>query len=103
MSHSIAAAIQEGARALRDAGVAEARLDASYLMANVLGQDRSFIITHAENVLCERDREVFQQLIDRRATGEPLQYITGHQEFFGLDFEVTPAVLIPRAETEVLV
>lgn len=103
MSRTIAEAILEGTQILRRAGVADARLDASYLMAGVLSQDRAFIISHAADPLSAEDSETFRIRLDRRASGEPLQYITGHQEFFGLDFEVTPDVLIPRPETETLV
>src|SRR5262249_24381334 len=53
--------------------------------------------------LSEDDLSRYWELIDRRASGEPLQYITGWQEFFGLEFEVTPDVLIPRPETELIV
>ena len=72
-------------------------------MAHLLGRDRSFVIAHANDTLSHDEWEALQSLIERRAAGEPLQYITGHQEFFKLDFEVTPDVLIPRPETELIV
>ena len=59
------------------------------LVAHVLGRDRSFILSHAEDAIGGEQAEQFRQCLERRAKGEPLQYITGHQEFFGLDFEVT--------------
>ncbi len=89
---SIAEATLEAAQVLRRAGVPESRREAASLLAHVCGRDRTFLITHAE-----------EKLDERRARGEPLQYITGHTEFFKLDFEVTPDVLIPRPETELLV
>lgn len=95
--------ILDGAHELRVSGVPEARREVSSLLAHVLGQDRSFILTHADDVLDEEQSETLRKFLTRRANGEPLQYITGHQEFFGLDFEVTPEVLIPRPETELLV
>lgn len=81
----------------------EARREAGSLLAYVLGQDRSFILTHAEDEIGEEQAQLFTQYLERRAQGEPLQYITGNQEFFGLDFEVTKDVLIPRPETELLI
>jgi release factor glutamine methyltransferase len=60
-------------------------------------------VTHADEPLETAAAEAFRKLIERRAEGEPLQYLTGHQEFFKLDFEVTPEVLIPRPETELIV
>src|SRR5467141_1062088 len=103
MSLSIAEAILEATSVLHRAGVSEARREAGSLLENVLGQDRTFLITHAEQLLTAEDFETFRRHIVRRAGGEPLQYITGHQEFFGLDFEVNGQVLIPRPETELLV
>ena len=103
MTTSIAEALLQGAHRLRPAGVPEARREAGSLLAHVLGRDRSFILSHAEDAISEEHAEQFRQGIERRAQGEPLQYLTGHQEFFGLDFEVTRDVLIPRPETELLI
>lgn len=103
MPKSIAEMILDGAHELRVSGVSEARREVGSLLAHVLGQDRSFILTHADDVLDEEQSETLRKFLTRRANGEPLQYITGHQEFFGLDFEVTPDVLIPRPETELLI
>lgn len=103
MARSIAETILQGAHRLRQAGVTEARREAGSLVAHVLGRDRSFILSHAEDSIDEQQSERFHQYLERRVLGEPLQYITGHQEFFGLDFEVTKDVLIPRPETELLI
>jgi release factor glutamine methyltransferase len=103
MTTSIAEAILQGAHKLRLAGVPEARREAGSLLAYVLDRDRSYILTHAEDVLDQQQLELFHRYLDRRADGEPSQYITGHQEFFGLDFEVNRDVLIPRPETELLI
>ena len=103
MTISIAEAILQGSHKLRQAGVAEARREAGSLLAHVLGRDRSFILSHAEDALTDEQTERFREFVERRAHGEPLQYITGQQEFFGLEFEVSPDVLIPRPETELLV
>ena len=103
MTQSIAEAILEATRVLRHANVAEARREAGSLLANVLDHDRTFLITHGMDLLSAAEVESFHQHVARRAAGEPLQYITGSQEFFGLDFEVNRQVLIPRPETELLV
>lgn len=100
---SIAQATLEATQVLRRAGVPEARREAASLLAHTVARDRTYIITHAERLLSPSEVNSFRQYIERRAAGEPLQYITGHQEFFNLDFEVTPDVLIPRPETELLV
>jgi len=103
MNISISNAILEGAQVLRAAGVTEARRESGSLLAHTIGRDRTFVVTHGDEPFEAAAVENFRQLIGRRAAGEPLQYLTGHQEFFKLDFEVTPAVLIPRPETELLV
>ena len=103
MPTSIAETILQGAHRLRKAGVPEARREAGSLLGYVLGRDRSFILTHAEDAIAEEQAERFRESLERRAQGEPLQYITANQEFFGLDFEVTKDVLIPRPETELLI
>jgi release factor glutamine methyltransferase len=103
MSISIAEAILEGANVLRKAAVPEPRREAGSLAAHVLERDHSFLLTHADDLMQPDRLECFRGLVERRAQGEPLQYITGHQEFFGLDFEVSPDVLIPRPETELLI
>jgi release factor glutamine methyltransferase len=103
MTISIAEAILQGAHQLRQAGVPEARRAAGSLVAHVIARDRSFILSHADSLMNQEQEGQFRTALDRRAQGEPLQYITGHQEFFGLDFEVTSDVLIPRPETELLV
>jgi release factor glutamine methyltransferase len=103
MTTSIAQAILHGAHKLRQAGVPEARREAGSLMAYAIGRDRSFILSHAEDAIEKEQLEQFYEFLERRAQREPSQYITGCQEFFGLDFEVTADVLIPRPETELLV
>jgi len=103
MNLSIGNAVLESAQRLGEAAIAEPRREAGSLLAHVLGRDRSFIIAHANDQLTDEASAAFGSLIDRRAAGEPLQYLTGHQEFFKLDFGVAPAVLIPRPETELVV
>ncbi|MCP9493919.1 MAG: peptide chain release factor N(5)-glutamine methyltransferase [Pyrinomonadaceae bacterium MAG19_C2-C3] len=88
---------------LQRAGISEARRDASLLLGFALDCDRAYLLTHAEEALPFDTLTRFQTFIRRRARHEPLQYITGRQAFYNLDFEVTPAVLIPRPETEILI
>ncbi|HLG13194.1 MAG TPA: peptide chain release factor N(5)-glutamine methyltransferase [Blastocatellia bacterium] len=100
---TITEAMAEGAKRLREAGVSEARRTAGILLCNVLTLDRTALLTRSNENVEDAAWASYSHLIARRAAGEPLQYITGHQEFYGLDFNVTPDVLIPRPETESLV
>jgi release factor glutamine methyltransferase len=85
---------------LRAAAIPSHTLAAEVLLMHVLGRDRAWMYSHPEEILVPTAAEKYRNLLTRRAAGEPTQYLTGHQEFWGLDFEVTPAVLIPRPETE---
>ena len=88
---------------LESAGVPEARREAGSLLSFVLGKDRTFLISHADDQVDEDSLGQMREFVERRAAGEPLQYITGVQDFYGREFRVTPDVLIPRPETELLV
>jgi release factor glutamine methyltransferase len=103
MSISIRDALQQATRALDRGGVAEARREAGSLLSHVLDRDRTFLISHAEDSLDDDQLRRFEDVVVRRAAGEPAQYIIGTQDFFGRAFRVTPDVLIPRPETELLV
>jgi release factor glutamine methyltransferase len=103
LTTSIGEAILQGSILLHRSGVSSGKMDAGSLLGHVLGRDRTFLITHADDLITSDQQAAFQELLDRRVAGEPLQYIKGVQEFFGLDFEVTPDVFIPRPETELLV
>jgi release factor glutamine methyltransferase len=96
-------ALAEAALHFGAAGIIDARMEATSLLSHLLGRDRTFVIAHGEDFLTGDQLIDFRQLVSRRANHEPLQYITGHQEFFKLDFSVTPDVLIPRPETEIIV
>jgi release factor glutamine methyltransferase len=85
---------------LRAADVPSYTLAAELLLMHVLGRDRAWIYTHPEDTLEPAAINRYFALVARRAAGEPTQYLTGKQEFWGLEFDVTPAVLIPRPETE---
>ncbi len=103
MTNSISDLLREASQALRDAGVPEARREAGSLLSHVIDQNRTYLISHAGQAVSEEDLGRFRETIVRRASGEPLQYITGVQDFYGREFRVTPDVLIPRPETELLV
>lgn len=103
MGTSIAEALLHGANKLRKAGVPDERREAGSLLMHVLDRDRTHILAHADDELTDEQVEKFSESLDARAQGKPLQYITGRQEFFGLEFEVTSDVLIPRPETELLI
>ena len=77
--------------------------DAELLLTNLTGHNKAWFLAHLNDEMPVDQAVVFATLIDRRLTGEPIQYITGQTEFYGLPFRVTPAVLIPRPETEHLV
>src|SRR5580692_1862248 len=96
----VRAALKEGMAQLRAANVPSHTLATELLLMHALGRDRTWLYTHPEASLDLADAEKYLALIARRAAGEPTQYLTGKQEFWGLEFEVTPAVLIPRPETE---
>ncbi|MBX2883625.1 MAG: peptide chain release factor N(5)-glutamine methyltransferase [Granulosicoccus sp.] len=80
-----------------------ARLDAEVLLACALKQDRSWLYAHSNDALDDQTTVAYQELIARRSLGEPVAYLTGEQEFWSLPLCVSPAVLIPRADTELLV
>lgn len=88
---------------LRAAGVAEARREAGTLLAHSINRDRGFLITHPEDQVAESQLVTYRSFVDRRSRSEPLQHITGHQDFFKLSFEVNRHVLVPRPETELIV
>src|SRR5262250_1767381 len=78
-------------------------MNAELLLRFVLNCDRAYLFAHPEREITDRERSGYDEALAERSRGVPAQYITGHQEFWGLDLIVTPAVLIPRPETEHLV
>lgn len=89
------------ARTLAGCGLVAA--EAQILLAHVLGRNRTWLIAHADDALAVPDLDAFAALVARRREGEPVAYLTGAREFHGLALAVSPAVLIPRPETEILV
>jgi release factor glutamine methyltransferase len=98
--NSVRELLKWGIAQLRDAHVPSFTLAAELLLLHVLGRDRTWLYAHPEESVSDAIVEQFQALIARRAAGEPTQYLTGKQEFWGLELEVTPDVLIPRPESE---
>ncbi|MBP1762621.1 MAG: Peptide chain release factor N(5)-glutamine methyltransferase, partial [Firmicutes bacterium] len=86
-----------------DKGISESRLEAEILLAHVLKKDRVYLYANYEAPVNTDERAIYKEYIKRRAKSEPIAYITGHKEFMSLDFEVSPQVLIPRPDTELLV
>ncbi len=82
---------------------ATARIEVQMLLQQALGVSRAYLMAHPEQVLDEAQQANYRALLQRRLAGEPLAYILGEREFFGLNFRVTPATLIPRPDTELLV
>jgi release factor glutamine methyltransferase len=103
MKWTIAEILKEAASELDNAGVPDARREAGSLLSFILGKDRTYLISHAEDETDENSFVRLRDFVERRAAGRPLQYITGVQDFYGREFRVTPDVLIPRPETELLV
>jgi release factor glutamine methyltransferase len=99
LKHALASAMER----LEAADVGSPRMNAEVLLMFVLGVHRAYLYAHPERELTPEEQTRYNDVLALRATGMPSQYITGHQEFWGLDFVVSPAVLIPRPETEHLV
>lgn len=96
-------ALRRAAARIFEAGSDEATLEAEILLMHATGLERAGLYARLEDDLTQEQSEAFDSYVQRRLAHEPVPYITGHKEFFGLDFEVTPAALIPRPETETLV
>jgi release factor glutamine methyltransferase len=97
---SVRALLKFGIAQLREARVPSFTLAAELLLLHVFGRDRTWLYAHPEEIVSDENARRFFALIARRAADEPTQHLTGKQEFWGLEFEVTPDVLIPRPETE---
>ncbi len=96
-------ALREAAATLSARQVADPRPEAELLLAHALAVSRAELYASPDEPLTPSQSDAYHRLVERRAAGEPYPYITGRREFFGLDFEVNPHVLIPRPETELLV
>ena len=103
VGRTVGTALAAGRTRLRLAGVPNEGLDAALLLAHQLGWERPQLLAHPDHALPEADASAYAEMIQRRAAGEPLAYLTGHREFMGLDLLVDRRVLVPRPETEHLV
>ncbi len=95
--------IGRSATCLTAAGIEQARLEAELILAGVLGGRREDVCIHSDRVLSAGETARCTRWVERRASREPLAYILGRREFWSLDFKVTPDVLVPRPETELLI
>jgi len=93
--------LDEGARNLADS--VEARREAQILLGHALGTSRAWLLAHGDEAADSAAAAVFRELVQRRCVGEPVAYLVGRREFYGLDFRITPDVLIPREDTETLI
>jgi len=100
---TIKEALHQAAKTLTAHAIDDASLEAELILMHLLGIERAHLYTRLEEELSPGDGAALAQLICRRLAHEPLAYIIGHREFFGHDFHVAPGVLIPRAESELLV
>lgn len=100
---TIKAALEHGINMLTQAGLETARLDTYVLLEHVLGVERATLYAYPERPVTTEQEQAFLSLLARRMQREPVAYLTGHKEFYGLDFLVDARVLIPRPETELLV
>jgi len=99
-ANEIRAALRAAIARLEECDVPSAPLAAELLLMHVLQRDRAWLYAHPESELSPKDAAAYAHLIERRSEGAPTQYLTGRQEFWGLEFQVGPGVLIPRPETE---
>lgn len=95
--------LQKASLVLKNSGIDSFKLDARVLMCHVLNCQNSYLFAHDDEELSSLQLQKFKVLIDKRSQNIPVAYLTGVKEFFGLDFKVTPATLIPRPDTETLV
>ncbi|WP_018133000.1 peptide chain release factor N(5)-glutamine methyltransferase [Effusibacillus pohliae] len=100
---TIREALQQASLLFTERGIANPRLNAEVLLQHLFGWSKAKLLAEEREPFPPDKWELFQAWVERRLSGEPLQYIVGVQEFYGRDFRVTPAVLIPRPETEILV
>ena len=96
-------ALEQATLTLAQVDQTNARLDARILLSHTLHTERNFLYANPEHMLTSEQLQRYQALIERRLRGEPVAYLIGHKEFYGLDFLVDKRVLIPRPETELLV
>src|SRR5687768_4646299 len=95
-------ALQQAAKRLAS-NSSSPRLDAEVMLAHILGLSRASLLANSRQLLTNEQSGALESLIERRSRGEPVAYLIGHKEFYGLDLVITPDVLVPRPETESIV
>src|SRR6202051_1490028 len=100
---TVRTALTQGQQLLEKANVGEPRLTAEVLLMRATGRDRAWLYAHGSDELIEVWWIHYGRYLHQRIQGEPTQYVTGRQEFYGREFRVTPDVLIPRPETELVI
>ena len=100
---TISGAVREGAKRLKQCGIENADYDSYALLSEINGMDRTYYLMNGSKLLTRVEQERFFDYIERRSSHEPLQHILGRAFFYGHQFKVSPDVLIPRPDTEVLV
>ena len=100
---TISGAVREGAKRLKQCGIENADYDSYALLSEINGMDRTYYLMNGSKLLTRVEQERFFDYIERRSSHEPLQHILGRAFFYGHEFKVSPDVLIPRPDTEVLV
>lgn len=103
VGYTIGDALREGIALLNEVNIETASLDARILICSVLGCDSLYLTVHRDSVMEEEAKNTYFDYILRRRANEPVSYITGSKEFMSLEFKVSPDVLIPRPDTEILV
>lgn len=103
VGYTIGDALREGIALLNEVNMETASLDARILICHVLGCDSLYLTVHRDDIMDDKARDKYFDYISRRRVSEPVSYITGTKEFMSLEFKVTPDVLIPRPDTEILV
>jgi release factor glutamine methyltransferase len=100
---TVQTALLQGTQLLQEGAISAPRLTAEVLLSHALKRERVYLYAHSDEELAEVAWIHYGRYLHERLNGKPTQYITGHQEFYGRDFRVTPDVLIPRPETEHLI
>lgn len=103
VNYTIGDALKKGIALLKEFNISGAATDAAVLLGHVLDCGRLYLTVHRDDVMSQKDVQCYMDAIERRCKNEPVSYITGTKEFMSLEFNVSPAVLIPRPDTEILV
>jgi len=95
--------LQGATQQLQQIGISSSRLDSEIILAHTIGKPRTFVHAHLDDILTDRQHEIADARVDLRITRVPLAYIIGHKDFYGRQFKVTTATLVPRPESEIMI